>query len=272
MTVSILGCGWLGFPLAEYLVKEGYNVKGSTTSSQKISLLSHAGIEPFLIRVPDDLHDSESRSFWNTDLLVLDIPPSIRKNSTGMPYPELVSGVMNRVKKAGIPRIIFTSSTSVYPATGGVTSEDDARPGSASRPSGEAILKAEKVIMESDTEYVILRVGGLYGYDRHPVKFLSGKKGLSDPLKPINFIHRDDCIRVIHEVLRQNKKNEIYNVVSDGHPPREEFYTSAARHFDLPPPEFEYTPGKDYRVVSNMKLKKELNFIFAYPNPMDHTH
>lgn len=33
-TVSILGCGWLGLPLAEQLLAEGYSVKGSTTRAE----------------------------------------------------------------------------------------------------------------------------------------------------------------------------------------------------------------------------------------------
>jgi 3-hydroxyisobutyrate dehydrogenase-like beta-hydroxyacid dehydrogenase len=31
-SISILGCGWLGLPLAGELVREGYAVKGSTNA------------------------------------------------------------------------------------------------------------------------------------------------------------------------------------------------------------------------------------------------
>ena len=31
-TLSILGCGWLGKPLAEYFIKNGRKVNGSTTT------------------------------------------------------------------------------------------------------------------------------------------------------------------------------------------------------------------------------------------------
>ena len=44
MKISILGCGWLGFPLAKSLVEKGFSVKGSTTSENKLSILSTAGI------------------------------------------------------------------------------------------------------------------------------------------------------------------------------------------------------------------------------------
>jgi len=38
--VSILGCGWLGKPLAVFLISKGYLVKGSTTSDEKLKLLA----------------------------------------------------------------------------------------------------------------------------------------------------------------------------------------------------------------------------------------
>ena len=31
--IGVLGCGWLGFPLAKDLIKQGFKVKGSTTVS-----------------------------------------------------------------------------------------------------------------------------------------------------------------------------------------------------------------------------------------------
>ena len=37
--ISILGCGWLGLPLAKAIVENGFSVKGSTTSSEKIATL-----------------------------------------------------------------------------------------------------------------------------------------------------------------------------------------------------------------------------------------
>ena len=44
MQVSILGCGWLGLPLAKALIGEGYTVKGSTTTPAKLNLLKEEGV------------------------------------------------------------------------------------------------------------------------------------------------------------------------------------------------------------------------------------
>ena len=47
--ISILGCGWLGFPLAQQLMCQGFQIKGATTSESKLSVLQNAGISPFLL-------------------------------------------------------------------------------------------------------------------------------------------------------------------------------------------------------------------------------
>ena len=43
--VSVLGCGWLGEPLISSFLEEGFSVKGSTTSEEKIEMLEALGIE-----------------------------------------------------------------------------------------------------------------------------------------------------------------------------------------------------------------------------------
>jgi 3-hydroxyisobutyrate dehydrogenase-like beta-hydroxyacid dehydrogenase len=64
MKISILGCGWLGFPLAKKLIEIGFEVKGSTTSENKLALLKSNNIEPFLLRLSESkISDSVSEFF-----------------------------------------------------------------------------------------------------------------------------------------------------------------------------------------------------------------
>lgn len=272
MIVSIFGCGWLGFPLAQRLIEKDFTVKGSTTSDKKLKLLKQNGIEPFKIELPGSLNNPETETFWDCDILFINIPPGRGTKNIDSVYPKWISEVVDKAKEHEVSWIIFASSTSVYSETGGITTEEDTDLNNTSRPSGLAKLKAENVIRESGIDYTILRFGGLYGYGRHPVNYLSGKKDLNSALKPVNLIHQVDCINVVEEVINQKARNEIYNVVSDGHPPRNTFYQAAARHFNQPKPVFlKDKSGKNYKVVSNSKLKSELKYTFSYPNPMDFT-
>ena len=83
MNISILGCGWLGFPLAKSLLQKGYLINGSTTSLEKIPVLEHAGIVPFNIQLSEDKIVGEIDSFLeNSEILIIDIPPKLRGDST----------------------------------------------------------------------------------------------------------------------------------------------------------------------------------------------
>lgn len=276
MTISILGCGWLGFPLGQSLLRHGYEVKGSTTTKSKFEIIRKNGIEPFLLSVPETVNDPSNDSFWNSDCLFLNIPPKRGKSDIEITYPEKIKSVCERILKTEsdnrINQVIFASSTSVYPSEEGIYCEEDADLSNTARSSGKAILKAEKLLQSySELNTIILRFGGLYGYDRHPVRYLAGKEDLSSPYKPVNLIHQDDCIKIVRKFLTSDSVSGVFNAVSDGHPPRETFYQSAADHFSVELPTFDSSTESINRVISNEKLKREINYKFIYPNPLDHT-
>ena len=47
--IGIIGCGWLGLPLAKEFISNNYKVKGSTTTKEKLEILKTEGIEAYLI-------------------------------------------------------------------------------------------------------------------------------------------------------------------------------------------------------------------------------
>ena len=84
--ISILGCGWLGLPLAKSLIANGFSVNGSTTSKEKISILEKSGVNPFMISlsaevVLEETITSIENFLSNSKLLVIDIPPKLRGDS-----------------------------------------------------------------------------------------------------------------------------------------------------------------------------------------------
>ena len=111
-------------------------------------------------------------------------------------------------------------------------------------------------------------MAGLYGPDRHPARFLSGKKNLKNGDAPVNLIHRDDCIAIISQIIEGTISGEIFNCCSDGHPSRKEFYTKASIVAKLPPPHFLEENTFSFKIVSNKKLKQKLNYSFIHPDPM----
>lgn len=270
MEISILGCGWLGLPLAEQLRDASHIINGSTTSPQKIELLKGKDITPFLLKLNPQLNCHKCEEFWDADLLVLNIPPGRGRDNVKKYHLKQIESVVKKLRESPIERLIFISSTSVYPEKPGIVDEVDVESGNAARPSGNALLKAERMLLSQEKfKTTVLRFGGLYGYNRHPAKFLAGRENVSKGNAPVNLIHRDDCVAIIQKIIDDDVTGEIFNGVSDGHPPKHMYYPAAAESMDLEPPKFEEDEGENYKVVSNRKIKELLNYKFKYPNPMD---
>lgn len=272
MTISILGCGWLGLPLAENLRDGGYNIKGSTTSPEKIELLKGKNITPYLLKLDPHLNCDNCDDFWDADVLVLNIPPGRGRDDVVKFHKKQIESVIGELEKSSIKFVIFVSSTSVYPEQNGIVSEEHTQKGNAARTSGNALLMAENMLLkQSKFKTTVVRFGGLYGQDRHPAKYLAGKKNLEKGNAPVNLIHQKDCIGIIRKIIKEEVTDEIFNGVSDGHPPKKMYYPAAAESLGLEPPTFTDDKSKDYKVVSNRKVKQMLKYEFLYPNPMDFT-
>jgi len=265
-TISVLGCGWLGLPLGEFLVKKGFTIKGSTTSLKKIPTLVAAGIEPFqLIVKPETLEGKNIAEFFNSDLLIINIPPGRRNEKVEEEHPNQIRTI---VERTNAKYLLFVSSTGVYGDTNAIARESDKL--APNRKSTKGLVKAEQYLQQlTHKKVTILRMAGLVGGERKAGRFFEGKKGVSDPEKPINMVHREDCIQVIHQIIIQQKWEEIYNICADEHPSKKDFYTAQTEKLGLVVPEFEENSKKTtYKIVSNEKVKKELNYQFLHSDPM----
>ena len=182
-------------------------------------------------------------------------------------YPSQIKSSYALAKAGSISKILFVSSTGVYGNVNRVVLEDE-KP-IPERASSKALVAAEAFLQEQEIELSILRLAGLVGGDRKAGRFLAGKKDLSGAKAPINLIHREDCIQIIYEIIRQEKWGITLNASADKHPEKATFYSRQAQKLGLEPPTFKNEEGSDFKIISNEKLKRELNYSFIHPDPMD---
>jgi len=264
---TIIGCGWVGFPLAKALVRKGYAVTGTTTTPEKLRELQEAGIIPCLFKLP--IQDNPPKHLWASDSLIVNIPPGREDPEVRERFRASVSGLLSYTYSSGIRRIIFVSSTSVYGAEEDeITEKNPADPRSR---SGEALVSAEEMIRDSGKDYLILRFGGLAGPGRHPGRFMAGKKGLTNGHQSVNFLHQQDAVGVIIHLLGGSMWNETFNVVAPMHPLKAEFYVRMAHDLSREAPEFAEGSNanpKHARTISSGKLIKETGYKFIYEDPM----
>ncbi|NJM16998.1 MAG: hypothetical protein HC896_17925 [Bacteroidales bacterium] len=173
MRISILGCGWLGLPLAEHFSGKGMQVKGSVRDIEKKTALLNAGIEAYVINIANKLQGENIDPFFDTDLLIINYPPPKADNAEKLHVQQLAE-ITGRLANPGA-KVVFVSSTSVYPNTNGwVTEECNLLP---EKGSGMVLLAAEKFLVNAlGNKVTILRFGGLIGYTRNPARFLAGSK------------------------------------------------------------------------------------------------
>lgn len=259
MQVSVLGCGWLGLPLAKSLVAAGFAVKGSVTSAEKLSVLTASGIVPYTLTLGPDSITGDIRDFLGgSQIAVINIPPKINEGSFVMKMQQLIPCFEN----ADVQHVLFISSISVYGNNPGIVYETT--PPMPSGESGRQLLEAERLLRDSTAfTATIVRFAGLVGKERHPVYHLAGRTGLENPNMPVNLIHLDDCIAIIHKIITRNAWGEILNAVAPFHPTRQEYYTQKAHELGLEAPVFGEGGGDSGKTVSSAKLMQLLQYGFT---------
>ena len=263
MIISILGCGWLGLPLAKELLEQGHSIKGSTTSPEKLEVLSSEGIQPYQISVSPKGISGEIQDFLaETDILIIDIPPGLRRD----PEQDFAGGIeklIKEVEKSAVKKLLFVSSTTVYEDTPEIPTYTEAAAPNGISAAAQQLIAVEKMLLQSTFfDACILRFGGLIGADRHPVKYLSGRKNIANPLAPVNLIHQQDCINIVKAIVEKDKFNGVYNGVFPEHPKKSEYYSKAAEERNLPVPQFDLNAASSGKIIDATKVERELGVEF----------
>jgi len=257
--IAIVGSGWLAKPLAAACIQKGYVVRCSNRSGLPPE---NFNAETIKLVIHEDYLECSDPTFFDADVLIIAIPPG-RKSDPEFRHPKEIQQLIPHIRSS---KVIFISSTSVYPDTNGIVDEQcDLIPDSS---SGRALKKAEVLLREScGLRLTVVRFSGLIGGERMPGRFLAGKSEVENPDAPVNLIHQTDCVRVLMEIIRQNAFGYIFNACADEHPTRRNYYTGEARKLGLIPPEFAAVSNGSYKIVDASFLKSKLGFEFQYPDP-----
>ena len=270
--IAILGCGWLGLPLAKSLLSKGYKVKGSTTSESKLDLLKNAGISPFQIQLEEHQIIGNIEDFLKeTNVLVIDIPPGLRREtstSNEMTFVNKIKNLIPFIEKSDVQKVVFVSSTSVYGDSFPIVEITEETQPNPDTESGKQLVIAETLLQSNPNfKTMVIRFGGLLGDDRHPVKFLAGRTNVENPEAPVNMIHSEDCIGIIEKVLDFARDdnwewNQTFNAVAPQHPTRKAYYHKKADILNLPLPTFAEDSESKGKIISSEKVETILGYSF----------
>jgi len=222
--IGVIGCGWLGKPLS-------------------LSLSEDYAVECFSREKTTD--DS---AFWQSDTIIIAINTKDNYLQTLEKIAKLSTCKTN---------IILMSSISVY-------REFDTQVDERAVITKKTLQKeAEELMQDLRDNLVILRLGGLMGYDRIAGRW---KKVSTFSDGEVNYIHRDDVINITKQIIFHDIKNGLFNLVAPQHPLRSKVHKKNTKKFNLTLGTFD---GKTNRIIICKDIQDRLNYKFAYPNPLE---
>lgn len=267
--VAIVGLGWLGMPLAMALTVRGWQVTGSKTTPDGVEAARRCGIDAVQLELTPEIHceAADLEVLLQVDALVVTLPAS-RTAEGGESYMQAVQNVVDTALAYNVPRIIFTSSTSVYGNANGTMKENSTL--APETVAGRTLVALEHWLHDlPGTSVDIIRLAGLVGPGRHPGRFLAGKTGVEKGSHGVNLVHLDDVVEAIMLLLQTPKGGRIYNLCAPKHPTRETFYPSVSRQLGLTPPTFlPSLPGDSGKLIDGTRICNELGFEYLYNDPV----
>lgn len=254
--ILIAGCGYVGEAAANLFHERGWEVEGWTASAESAEKLA---TRPYLVRAVDFANITGMPAASEFDV-VLQCASS--GGADAERYRRLyLEGARNLIQRFPGATFFFTSSTSVYPQTGGAI-VDECSPAEPTHEKGIILRAAEDLVLAHGG--VVLRLGGIYGPGRSFFlsSFLSGTGVIGPDDRFINQVHRDDIVSALLLLTerRTEGQGEIFNLVDDQPITAREAYgwLSMQLKKPMPPPGNPATPrkrGAGNKRVSNEKLR-----------------
>ena len=271
--VLIVGCGYTGKRLASSLQAKGSKV----TALTKNSAIDIDGVKS--VQIDLDQAQPAQLSIATNALIFYLVPPPIQCEIDAR-----IRQFLENVLIGSPARFILISTTGVYGNCHG-SWIDEKTPVNPESIRAKKRLDAENYATRwsknSGVELTILRVAGIYGPDRIPVRRL--KQGFVLPKKDkvgyTNRIHVEDLVRICMSAS-EHESGDLFNV-ADGCPLRmNEYYNFVAEVWGLPPVAESSDPSKlehlssamwsfirASKKIDNRYLLKTLEMTLLYPHP-----
>ena len=261
--ISIVGCGWLGLSLGAFLTQEGFIIKGSTTTDYKLDQLNDNGIEGFILKLEETgIFGNYSECLTESETIIINIPPGLRGHPDKNHVAEMLH-LISEIEAHHIKNVLFISSTSVFKDTNDFQVITESTVVNDSSKNAKQLIEIEQILQNNPNfNTTLLRFGGLFGDDRHPGKYLSGRKNIANPKAPINLIHKVDCINIISIILKNNLWNLALNASFPIHPNKKIYYSNYCKKHDLPLPEFNFSRKSEGKIIDSSNLVQLLNYTF----------
>lgn len=278
----VFGAGYVGGAVAAAAGALGMRVTALTRNPAKVAALAAEGCEVVIDELAADTWHGKISTRAD---YVLNCVSSGGGGIEGYrrSYVEGMRSILAwAAKRGGVGTMVYTSSTSVYPQSGGMR-VDETAPIVETLGTPAVLLEAENLLRNATggaatpvcARWFILRLAGIYGPRRHHLldQLRAGETEIGGAGEHrLNLIHRDDIVAAVLAAFAAPEKiaNEVFNVADDRAVPKAEVAAWLAQKIGCPPPRFtgEPTAGRRAvtpdRVIANDKIKAVLGWRPRY--------
>jgi nucleoside-diphosphate-sugar epimerase len=277
MRALVIGCGYVGLPLAAELARQGHDVFGVRRGTAGDDALKAAGVHPLVADItrPETLAALPRDFDWVVNCVASGGGGAGEYRRV---YLDGTRHLLQWLAPQPLRAFVYTSSTSVYGQNDGRI-VDEKSPTEPDAETARVLVETEGLLLraagESHFPAIVLRVAGIYGPGRGHwfQQFLKNEARLEgDGGRMLNMIHRDDVVGAIIAALKQGRPGEIYNAVDDQPVSQRDFFEWLGKRLGRPMPESvppdagNRKRGVTNKAVSNRKLKAELSYDFVFPD------
>lgn len=275
----IFGCGYLGTAVAREALAMGMCVDALTRNPERAAELAGLGVGTV---VADLAENSWHGCIAPGPEFVLNcVSSGGGSNGYRQSYVDGMQSILAWARCGGAGTFVYTSSTSVYPQTGGICVDETASTEGAGE-NGRTLIEAESLLKNAGPvcgRWFILRLAGIYGPGRHHLldqiragaAEIAGSGG-----HRLNLAHRDDIVAAIWAAFTSpaHVRDRIFNVSDDAPATKAEVVQWLAARVCRMPPGFSgglasrrsgFGEPLD-RLVGNDRLKADLGWRPKYPS------
>lgn len=277
----IIGCGYTGTRLARRLLTAGAQVWATRRTPDatrmlagEIGDLAGGRLQALALDLAADGADGQLSTWMPAGAILVDAAPPAAGSTDGE------ARLVTCAHATGARRIVYVSSTGVYPPGDGSWTDEDAPVGPTSD-QGRARLAAESEILERaracGIEAVALRAAGIYGPGRGvPTRLhLGNYRIIGDGDTFVCRIHVDDLVTIIlAAAMAPALPRAVYNVADDEPETSRSYAYAVADILGVPRPPsvppsavdpWVATMMRANRRIANGRVKEELGVTLAYP-------
>ena len=267
-TVFIFGLGYVGRPLGHLLARQGWRIRGTTRTPERLAAEIEAGWQ--IHRFSDDIPLADPAA-------ALDGVDAVLSTITAIGGSDPVLDAHGDVLASFTGWSGYVSATSVYPdRPDGFCYEDT--PTDPATKRGQARVIAEARWQELlGTE--LFRAAGIYGPGRSPFDALrdGSARIIEHRGQLFNRIHVDDICRIIIAAMNRPRRHRIVNLADDKPAAQGDVVRHAASLLGVTPPEPQSLEEADLspmarsfyvsrRRVGSKVIGPELGVTLLYPD------